>query len=377
MKKPLLQNSILAVCLTGFVLTNQAHAVTATALVNSSGTFQLLFFDTASPGTVNAPIPVSGLTVGDTLVGIDYRPADSVLIGLGYNAGTGATRVYSLSNVGIATPINTLTLATGLGRITADFNPAANAIRVVTSGATSNNLRIPAAGTGALVTDANLNPPNPGIRSTAYSRNNAGGGTSGATTLYEIDGTNNALVTQGTVDFFTGTPGGDSPNNGNLTQVANLTGVTGSSVVGFDIFNAPGTAATSPGSAFLASGTGGTGTVTILSLNLTTAAASNLGTLGGTYTNVVDIATVPEPSCAILFGLAAAGLASRRRRKSGASALAASTASFTCPARGLPRAGLLFFDERPFRSDPFFGRHNAPSPLVDRASRLPVIPSGV
>ena len=191
--------------------------------------------------------------------------------------------------------------------MTADFNPTANAIRVVTSGATGNNLRIPTGGTGVLTTDTDLNPANTGIRATAYSRNNAGGGTSGATTLYEIDGTNNALVTQGSIDFFTGS--GTSPNTGTLTSVAALTGVVGSTIVGFDIFNAAGTAAASAGTAFVATST------TLSSLNLSTGAAASLGTIGSGLT-IVDIATVvPEPASLTLCGLAVVAFAGFGRKR--------------------------------------------------------------
>ena len=291
-------------------------AVTTTALVNNGGTLQLLTFDTATPGTVAAPVTISGLGVGETLVGLDYRPADIQLVGLGYATATGAARVYSINlSTGALTSINSnsLTLSTGLVRVISDFNPTANALRITTSATTTNNLRVPTGGTGGLTPDTDLNPANTGIRATAYSRNNAGGGTSGATTLYAIDGTNNALVNQGSIDFFTGS--GTSPNTGTLTSVATLTGVTGSSVVGFDIFNAAGTAASSPGSAFLATGTGA-----FLSLNLGTAAAANIGTIGGTYTSVLDVAIVPEPNAIALVGLAVAGLAARRNRRKPAQA---------------------------------------------------------
>ncbi len=293
----------------------EVKAATATALIDNAGTLQLLNFDTATPGTlIGSALTLSGLGVNETLVGIDYRPLDSVLVGLGYNSVTGAAKVYSISlSTGVLTSINanTLTLATGITRLTMDFNPTANAVRVVTSAATSNNLRIPTGGTGVLTTDTDLNPANAGIRATAYSRDNAGGGTSGATTLYEIDGTNNALVSQGSVDFFTGS-GGTSPNTGTLTTVGTLTGVTGSAVVGFDIFNALGTAASSPGTAYLATGPGA-----FLTLSLGTTAASSVGTIGGTYTAVRDIAVqtpVPEPGSLALLGLTALGFAGRRVR---------------------------------------------------------------
>lgn len=310
MKNQLAQKFLLITAVAA-VLACQAHAITSTALVNNGGTLQLLSFDSATPGTVGSALTISGLISGDTLVGLDYRPVDAVLVGLGYNSATGAAHVYSLSTLtGAATSINgnTLTLGTGLTRVTMDFNPTANAIRSVNSGATANNLRITAAGTGTLVTDGDLNPANPGIRAIAYSRNNPGGGTSGATTLYEIDGTNNALVNQGSIDFFTGS--GTSPNTGTQNSVGTLTGVTGSTVVGFDIFTATGTAASTPGSAFLATGAGG-----FLSLNLSTAAASSIGTIGGTYTSVLDVALVPEPGCAALLSLTVTGLAARRNRR--------------------------------------------------------------
>ena len=303
-----LRTPILASAAFGLYLVTSAQAVDTRALTSTN---TIVSFDTATPGTITNTVTLSGLTAGDAVVGIDFRPLDGVLIGLGYNSGTGTVRVYSITAAGVASSINgnTLTIGIGLARVTADFNPTANAIRVVTSGATGNNLRIPTGGTGVLTTDTDLNPANTGIRATAYSRNNAGGGTSGATTLYEIDGTNNALVTQGSIDFFTGS--GTSPNTGTLTSVAALTGVVGSTIVGFDIFNAAGTAAASAGTAFVATST------TLSSLNLATGAAASLGTIGSGLT-IVDIATVvPEPASLTLCGLAVVAFAGfgRKRRK--------------------------------------------------------------
>ncbi len=288
----------------GLIGTSEAVQITGLTSTNT-----LVSFDSATPGTITSTVPLSGIVGGDAVVGIDYRPIDGLLIGLGYNSATGTARVYSITAAGAATSINgnTLTIGTGLVRVMADFNPTANALRVTTSAPTGNNLRIGAGGTAALTTDTDLSPANNGIRATAYSRNNAGGGTSGATTLYEIDGTNNALVNQGSIDFFTGS--GTSPNTGTLSTVAVLTGVTGSTIVGLDIFNAPGTAATSPGTAFVATST------TLSTFNLVTGAATSNGTIGSGLT-IVDIAGVPEPGSVVLCALAVAGIAgfSRKRR---------------------------------------------------------------
>lgn len=289
-----------------------AGAARAQVFTGLTSTGTLVTFNAAMPGTVTNTATVSGLTGGDTLVAIDYRPFDQVLIGLGYNSAAGTARVYSIAIAGAtatATSINanTLTLGTGLARVTADFNPTANAIRVVTSAATGNNLRIPAGGTGALATDTDLNPANNGIRATAYSRNTPGGGTNGATTLYEIDGTFSTLDTQGSIDFFTGS--GTSPNSGTLMPITGLNNVAGSTVVGFDISNTTGSSATSPGNAFLATGT------TFYTFNLGVATATSVGNFAGI--TIADIAAVPEPGSMALCGLAAAGFVGyvRKRRK--------------------------------------------------------------
>jgi len=303
----------MAIVLLSFGLAGQAQAQINVAALTSTG--GLVFFNSGTPGTITSSVAVTGLNSGDSLVAIDYRPIDQQLVGLGYNANTGLASVYTITPAGAATSINgnVLSLGTGTARVTADFNPTANALRIVTSSVTGNNRRIPTGGTGALANDTDLNPANSGIRSTAYSRNNPGGGTSGATTLYEIDGTNNQLVSQGSIDFFTGS--GTSPNTGTLTNVAALTGITGSSVVGFDIVNAPGTAATSQGAAYLADSN------TFYLFNLNTGAATSVGTIGSGLT-ITDIAVVavPEPGTLLLGGLAAGSgalvyLRTRKKRK--------------------------------------------------------------
>jgi hypothetical protein len=285
-------------------LATVAHAQPIITALTSTNT--LVTFSANAPGTILNTVTLTG-NLG--VQRIDYRPSDGQLIGFAYTAFLGTGEVYSISPAGVQTNINTNILGIGnANRFTADFNPTANALRITTDAASGNNLRIPAGGTGALVNDTALNPGTPVLRATAYSRNTAGGGINGATTLYAIDGTSGNLVSQGSIDFFTGS--GISPNTGTLTAVAALTGVTASSVIGFDIFNAPGTAATSQGDAYLATGS------TLYTLNLVTGVATPVGTIGSGLT-IVDMAVmtvVPEPSTFALCGLAAAGFAGYRRR---------------------------------------------------------------
>lgn len=279
-----------------------SHGITVTGLSGGN----LVTFDSATPGSFTNSVGVNGLTSGDTLVAIDYRPADGRLIGLGYNSTAGTARVYTLdTSTGLATSINTnpLSIGANLSVVTADFNPTANAIRVVTSAGTGNNLRITMGGAGVLAMDTDLNPGPASILATAYSYNVAGGGAgNGRTTLYEINGGN--LVTQGSVDF-SASGGGTSPNSGTLTTVAALSGFTGTAV-DLDIYS---DSAASPGTAYLSNGT------SFYTLNLSTGAATSLGTL---QSGITDFAVIPEPSSTMLIGAAFSGLALMRgnRRRS-------------------------------------------------------------
>ncbi len=108
----------------------------------------LVIFDSASPGNVSVPIPITGLVggVGESVVGIDFRPVDGALVALtrqqtGANVGRG--RIYEINTVtGAATLINpmltnavggleVLLSAPGAFDYGIDFNPVPNALRIV------------------------------------------------------------------------------------------------------------------------------------------------------------------------------------------------------------------------------------------------------
>ena len=288
-----------------------ASAVSSAATVTGLFGNSLFTFDSATPGVFANTVGVTGLTAGDSLVAIDYRPVDGKLVGFGYNASSGTARVYTLdTGTGLATSINanTLSIGVGLSVVTADFNPTANALRVVTGGFPNNNFRIGTAATGALATDTALSSSDPNldfpsaIVATAYSRNVAGGGPNGRTTLFEIDGVNNSLVIQGSMDFFAG-GGGDSPNNGNLTEVIGLTGINGGDIEDLDIFS---TSGNDVGTAFVTDG------LSFFGLDLTTGVATSNGMLQSAIT---DFAVIPEPSGVLLFGVASMGALFGRRRR--------------------------------------------------------------
>ena len=123
----------------------------------------LVAFDTTNPAAALPPLTVTGLTAGQNLVAIDFRPQNGQLYGLGYDATMSAVQLYAISyQSGVATPIGansgfvgsdgtTPILVTGPG-FGMDFNPTVDRIRVVTS--TGQNFRINP-NTGAFI-DGNL-----------------------------------------------------------------------------------------------------------------------------------------------------------------------------------------------------------------------------
>jgi len=250
-------------------------------------------FDSGSTGVVTS-VPVTGLQAGESLVGIDVRPANQLLYGVG-----SSSRLYTINPLtGAATPIGaagTFTLnGTAFG---VDFNPVADRLRVV--GNTGQNLRLNP-DTGALAaTDTAINPAGVVAAGVAYSANGVGAGT---TTLYLLDSAAGTLSTLGGVG---GTP---SPNGGAVTTVGSLgLGTSLDPRAGFDITGAPDTAY-----ATLLTG----GTDKLYRINLATGAATLVGTIGtGTtvYSGLTAASAVPEPAAALLAALAGAGFLARRR----------------------------------------------------------------
>ena len=237
-------------------------AVPAGDVVVLTASNRLVSFNRDAPGTVRTSVAVTGLQAGDNLVGIDYRPADGLLYGVGSSG-----RIYTLNpETGVATLKSTLSAdpadtsapytalaGTGFG---VDFNPAADRLRVV--GNTGQSLRINV-DTGATTTDGNINggAPNSAITGSAYT--NAFAGTS-STTLYALDSATDTLYLQ------------NPPNDGTLATPVPL-GVDAGSVNGFDIDGR-----TNLGYAVLT--VGGARTLYTINLAATTNTASAAGTLG-------------------------------------------------------------------------------------------------
>lgn len=211
----------------------------------------LLIFNISMTG-IPVTKAITGLQAGETILGIDMRPATGQLYALG-----STSRLYTINMSGGAAavvgtaPFTTLLSGTSFGF---DFNPTVDRIRVVSN--TGQNMRLdPNTGLIAAV-DGSLNPGTPAVSAAAYTNNFAGAAT---TSLYVIDAITDKLYIQ------------NPPNNGTLVEVGPL-GINIDTDNGFDI----------GGSSNLAYGLFSTGTTTKLySVNLTTGVATVMDNFPG------------------------------------------------------------------------------------------------
>jgi hypothetical protein len=60
-------------------------------LTGLTSTGNLMAFDSATPGTISVSVAITGLQAGETLLGIDRRPANGLLYGRG-----STSRVYTI-----------------------------------------------------------------------------------------------------------------------------------------------------------------------------------------------------------------------------------------------------------------------------------------
>jgi hypothetical protein len=236
----------------------------------------LVGFKTCRPDRQQALGTVSGLGGADSaLVGIDFRVQDGLLYGLGNGGG-----VYTIDpNTAVATKASQLSVALEGTRFAIDFNPAANALRIISD--SGQNLRHPFANPEPRTTfvDPVLNYT-PGTAATGivgigYTNNDLDANT--ATTLVDIDATLNQVVLQAPA------------NNGSLVPAGKL-GVDPDAPVGFDIHSRKVDGVVTANVGFASMNVGGQ--AGFYRLDLLTGHATLLGTLPQA---LVDVAVTLDP----------------------------------------------------------------------------------
>ncbi|MFC6224584.1 DUF4394 domain-containing protein [Hymenobacter artigasi] len=252
--------------------------LTSPYLGSPAGSQGLVAINVANGVAVGTPATVAGVAAGQSLVGMDFRPANAQLYALGYDTAALApapnAQLYTLNlTSGAATPVAPavrLELGRRTARIGFDFNPVADLIRVVST--TRANYRLSPV-TGALAgTDTNLayasgSPATPGIGAVAYTNAYPG---AASTTLYAFDELNNGLLSVVS-----------PPNGGVLTapvtvmlQVPSGTyGIGSPQAIDFDIYS---NAGLNRNEGFLTEVTAG-GSSNFYRFNLTTGLATLVG----------------------------------------------------------------------------------------------------
>ena len=241
-----------------------ASAEAAETLYGTTGT-KLVRLSSASPATIDATRPITGMQPGETTRAIDVRPATGELIAVGstgrlYRVDPGSGASESISSAGIA--------LVG-GHFGADFSPSADRLRVVSNG--DANFRYnPLDGTGEAFTDLGSAGD---VVAIAYDRNTPG---AAATTLFGLDSASDKLVRIGGVD-------GDPPvNQGAVTEIG-PTGFDFGLAAGFDVAPSDGT----PYASLVADGA-----TSLYTIDLATGGATKVGDIGDAA--VIDIA-VAQP----------------------------------------------------------------------------------
>ncbi len=209
----------------------------------------LVRFTTGSGNTQDIGF-ISGLQGDTSLIGIDFRVQDGLLYGVGNFGGLYTINIQNAVATPVPAPVGPALDVALVGTFFGvDFNPAANALRIVSD--TGQNLRHPFAGAlqGQTQNDAGTPaiglryPPVPpaaampalGVTAAAYTNNDdaATGGTPTGTTLFDID---TVLDPNNPVDQTDVVVIQSPANSGNIVATGSL-GVDAGPQAGFDIFS--------------------------------------------------------------------------------------------------------------------------------------------
>ncbi|MFN4246239.1 MAG: DUF4394 domain-containing protein [Flavipsychrobacter sp.] len=289
-----MKNTILnIVAFTSLLHAQQASAQKIVGITQDDKIFTMA--SASAPGTATTPIAITGMTAGQTVAGIDYRPATGELYALGYNSSTTEAQLYTINaTTGAATVINSTPIMLMLGSnsaISFDFNPTVDRIRVV--GANKKNYRLHPV-TGAIAaTDMDLAyavgdvnaAASAAIGACAYTNSYIG---STVTTLYNYDMSLNILTTQ------------IPPNNGTLNTVG-ISGIVVNNVtksIDMDIYMDP---VTVTNMAYLAANTGANINDDLYTINLTTGMVTSVGMIGSGL-DVKNIAVVIDRTMPAVTG---------------------------------------------------------------------------
>ncbi len=234
----------------GLALNTAAPAATVLGLTTDN---QLISFNPRTPNSVASTVSLAA-PAGESVVGIDIRPIDGLLYAVTRSAdGTG--RVYTVdASTGALTPVTAIGVALDGASFSVDFNPAANALRVISNTGQSLAVNLTTAPGTATVNGAvnYAGVPAASVVAAAYLNSGVSTTQPAATALYSVEASTDALTTQAVA-------------SGVLTLVGPL-GRDAVATAGFDI------AGSRNGRALAAFGAAGVAPYVLYEVNLTTGA---------------------------------------------------------------------------------------------------------
>ena len=251
---------------TSAALAFSISAVAAAPAIGLVGDKTLVMFDTDTL-TVSGTMDVTGV---DSLVGIDLRPSNGMLIGV-----TPDNTVVTIDTMsGAATELSKMDKALPMngGPVIVDFNPAADKLRYM-SGTTNHRVNVD---TGAVTVDGSLayqegdmhKGEMPEIAAAAYINSY---GKPEKTAMYDVDSKIGALIRQ------------TSPNDGTLAAIGKF-GFDGSGAYAFDVQ----TTSDMKNTAWLVNQN------TLYSVDLETGKADSKGMIEGASSEIRDITILPK-----------------------------------------------------------------------------------
>jgi hypothetical protein len=245
------------------------------AFAYRAGTSRLIGFSTNAPQTLTLDIPITGISAGETLVGIDVRPQNGQLYGLGVNAASNTATLYAISTrTGVAGVVGTIgsiaytdgaaipvdlpdpsTIGYGI-----DVNPTVDRVRVVagalnfridpnTGTPIDGNLGGAAGSVAGVNTDGPVNGGTTTVDATAYTNDQPN---ATVTTQYTLDAASNTLYIQNPPNSGTQTLGLALTSGGTPLDFASNSGFDIPAFVNVAASNMP-----ASGSAFAALSVGG------------------------------------------------------------------------------------------------------------------------
>lgn len=216
---------------------------------------RLVAFSPRTPNTLTSTVAIAA-PAGESVVGIDIRPSDGLLYAV-TQAADNIGHVYTVNPTsGAVSPVATISVPLAGSVFSVDFNPMANALRVLSASGQSLAVNLTTApGTATVNGAVNLaGAASPSVIGAAYLNSGVASAAPAATALYSVEASNDVLATQVVA-------------TGTLTVVGAL-GRDVAGRAGFDI------AGSRNGIALLTFGTVATGPSTLYEVNLTTGATA-------------------------------------------------------------------------------------------------------